>query len=298
VSAASDQKQQIAYIREHYGFLAGFLDIPEIRNILLRAGSLGQQGKPISAAVLQGQVYGTTWWKKTADVTRSWDALQSTDSATANKRIAASRTQIAQMAKQAGVSVTADQLTQWSYAVNKYGWTEQQVQSAIGHQFHYNSKTAATGQAEIALSKVSDIAKQYLIPVSDATKQKWAQQIIAGEVDPAAFEGYAKAQAKSRWPGLSEAIDRGVTVEQYTDTYKQTIAQALETDPDSINLMDKKWSKVIDSVDPKTGSHVAMSLSDAETYARSQPEWLKTKQYEQGGASLAGYLSKTFGLSQ
>lgn len=288
-------QKQLDYIAEHYGFMAGFLQIPEIKRVLLAASN---PEKPWSAAKLQGAIYKTGWWKKTAEVTRQWIALQSTDPATAKRTLDSTKSQIRKMASQQGVPVADAQLTAWATNVHKFGWTPDQVQAAVGHQFKYNPQKALSGQSALTVDALKAKAGEYLIPISDATINKWGQQVLAGEVDLAAFESYAKGQAKSRWPGLAEAIDRGVTVEQYTDTYRQTIAQELEIDPDTVNLMDAKWSKVIDSVDPKTGGHVAMSLADTQAYVRKQPEWWRTKGAKEQEAGVASYLAKTFGVLQ
>lgn len=280
----------VDYIRENYGFLAGFLAIPEIKTILINAAK-GEW----SPAKLQGAVYKTNWWKKTSEVTRQWVALQSTDPATATKRLNDTKLQIKQAARSAGVAVTDAQVNSWALNVNKFGWSPQQVQAAIGDQFKYDPKKAQTGQAALTVDNLKQIAKQYLIPISDATVQKWARDVIGGEIDVESFIGYAKQQAKSRWPGLSDAIDRGVTPEQYTNTYRETIAQTLEVDPDSIDLTSSKWSKVIDQPDPKTGVRTAMSLSDAATFARKQPEFAKTSQARQQAAELTGFLGELFG---
>lgn len=280
----------LSYIRENYGFLAGFLAIPEIKTVLLNAAKGSW-----TPAKLQGAVYGTKWWKTTAEVTRNWTALQSTDPASAKKRIEDTMRQIRTLATGQGVRLDQKQLLAYATQVNKYGWSEQQVAQGVASQFNYNPDKAASGQAALTVDKLKGIASQYLIPVSDATVQKWTRDVIGGQIDADSFVGWAQQQAKSRWPGLADAIDRGVTPEQYTDTYKQTIAQVLETDPDQINLMDAKWSKVIDQVDPKTGARTAMSLSDAATFARKQPEFAKTAQAKQQSAELTSFLGDLFG---
>lgn len=290
MSTAANKPDPISYVRQNYGFLAGFLNIPEIKTILLKAS----QGE-WSAAKLQGAVYATKWWKQTAEVTRQWTALQSTDPATATRRLNDTRFQIKAAAKASGINVTDAQVSQWALAVNKYGWSQEQVQKAIGDQFHYDPSKAQSGQAALTVEKLKGIASQYLIPVSNATVEKWARDVIGGAIDVDSFVGYAQQQAKSRWPGLADAIDRGVTPEQYTNTYRETIAQTLEVDPDSIDLTSPKWSKVIDNVDPKSGVRSAMSLSDAATFARSQPEFGKTAQAREQGAQLTNFLGKTFG---
>ncbi len=285
---------QIEYIRAHYGFLAGFLDIPELRKVLLQASVPGKEWAPEK---LQGAIYATSWWKKTAEVTRQWVALQSTDPATAAQRLKDAKTQIATYAKQAGVNLDPARLDYYAAAVNRYGWGEQQVKSAIGHQFHYDPKVAQTGQAAMTVDALKAKAAEYLVPLSNATLNKWGQDVLSGNIDMASFESYAKEQAKSMFPGLKAALDSGVTVAQYVAPYKEHAAQMLEIAPEQVNFMDPKWRTAVDKIDPKTGVRTSMSLSDWDTELRTNSiyGWDKTAQAREQGAKLISSLGKTFG---
>lgn len=297
MTVATSTEKQINYIREHYGFLAGFLNIPEIRSILLRAGSLAQQGKPISAEVLRGQVYATKWWKTTADVTRSWTALSATDPAEAKKRIENTMREIRTMATGMGLPMDQKQLLAYATQVNKYGWSEQQVKDGIASHLVYNSQKAQQGQAALAVDSVKEMAAKYLVPLSDATIQKWGRDLVSGNVDPAAFESYAKEQAKSLFPGLTAAIDAGVTVADYIEPYKQIAAQTLEIPEEQVNWMDPKWRKAVDQIDPKTGVRASMSLSDWQRTLRTDTVYGydKTQQARNEAADLTTKLATLFG---
>lgn len=288
----------IAYIRENYGFLAGFLDIPDLRKILIEAGRRSQKGTPVSKEWIQGKMYATPWWKKTAEVTRNWIALNGTDPATAKQRLASTKTQITSAATAAGVTLTPDQIAKYALNVNKFGWSEQQVQSAIGHQLVYNPDKAAQGQAGLTVDKLKEMSSAYLVPVSDETLQKWARNVVGGDVDLAAFETYAKEQAKSLFPSLSAAIDAGVTVNDYVDPYREQAAKVLEISPDEVDFMDPKWRKAVDQVDPKTGQRTALSLADWTTTMRtdSQYGYDKTKGARAEAASLTSKLGEMFGV--
>jgi hypothetical protein len=280
------------YIRENYGFLAGFLAIPEVKNVLVNAA----RGK-WSPSKLQGAVYATKWWKNTAEVTRQWTALNSTDPATANRRLADTKTKISGLAKQAGITLTPQQMSTFALNVNKFGWDEQQVQSAIGDQFHYNPEQAATGQAALTVDKLKEISSAYLVPISDATMNKWGQDVLGGEVDIAAFESYAKEQAKSMFPSLAAALDSGLTIRQYVDPYAEEAARMLEMNPAEIDFMDPKWRKAIDQIDPKTGVRTSMSLSDWGRTLRTDPTYNydKTNGAREQASQLATRIAERFG---
>lgn len=280
------------YVRENYGFLAGFLNVKELHDILIWAA---QHKATVSA--IQGKVYATKWWKTTAEVTRNWIALQNTDPATARQRLAATKTQIKQAAAQAGIPINDKQLNTWAVNVNKFGWTEQQIQQGIGAQFHYNPEKAATGQVQLTVDALKQKASDYLVPLSNNTIQKWARDVVGGNVDLSAFDSYAKEQAKSMFPGLSAALDSGVTVAQYVEPYKEHAASLLEIDPEQVNFMDSKWRKAVDQIDPKTGIRASMSLSDWDTELRTNSTYGydKTQQAQAQAADLTTKLTSLFG---
>ncbi len=281
------------YIRANYGYLATFLDIPEIRRVLLQAA---QPGKEWSPEKLQGAVYATKWWKQTAETTRSWTALESTDPATARQRLTATQTQISALAKQSGVSLTAQQVADFALKVNKFGWTPEQVRSAVGHQYKYDPKQAAAGQSATVMSQLKQVAADYLIPVSDPTLLKWTQDVLGGDIDLESFRAYAQQQAKSLFPGLAAAIDRGVTVAQYTNPYREVAARTLETDPEQIDLMsDPRFSQALFQTDPKTGEHRAMNLANWGTYLRGLPEYRKTGAANEQAAQIGNQIGELFG---
>ena len=135
-----------------------------------------------------------------------------------------------------------------------------------------------------------------MVPISDAQLDKWTKDVQLGNVSQSDFDGYLREQAKSLFPGLSAAIDRGVTVEQYADPYRSIAASTLEVDPQSIDFMkDPKYMKALYQKDPKTGDNTSMSLADWGTHLRGLPEYRKTSGANQQAASFGNSLLQTFG---
>lgn len=283
------------YVKSNYGYLAAFLSVKELRNVLFNAAKAAASGSPWDNAKLQGAVYATKWWKQTSETTRTWLALRSQDPATYTARLNEARDSIVTFAKSAGVSLTHEQVMDLAEKTNRYGWNQNTLQQAITAHFDYNPAQAPTGQGAVTVESLRSIAKEYLLPLSDATLEKWTKDILSGTLTTDAFRAYMAQQAKSRYPGLGEALDRGVTPAQYGHTYAQIIGQTLEVDPDQVNLMDPKWMRMIDQVDPKTGVHHSMSLADAAEYVKSQPEFRNTRQAHEAAADLGMGLLKTLG---
>ncbi len=146
-----------------------------------------------------------------------------------------------------------------------------------------------------AVENMKAQARQFLVPLSDATLKKWTQQITAGDVPAEGFTNYLKEQAKSLFPTLAGAIDRGITVEQYTEPYRQIAAQTLELNPEQIDFTNPVYGKALLNTDPKTNERSAMGLADFQTYLRGRPEYRRTRQANESAAEFTNTLTEMFG---
>ncbi len=146
-----------------------------------------------------------------------------------------------------------------------------------------------------AVENMKAQARQFLVPLSDATLKKWTRQITAGDVPAEGFTNYLKEQAKSLFPTLAGAIDRGITVEQYTEPYRQIAAQTLELNPEQIDFTNPVYGKALLNTDLKTGERAAMGLADFQTYLRGRPEYRRTRQANESTAEFTNTLTEMFG---
>ncbi len=146
---------------------------------------------------------------------------------------------------------------------------------------------------------VKNLANQYGVPLSDQAAMDWATKLAQGAITEDSVKGYLVEQAKSLFPALAGALDRGITVAQYADPYIQIAQQELGINPASVSFTDPKWMQALNQVDPKTGQRVSMSLDD----------WLKTirtdsrygydtsSQGRQSATQLATALQQRFGAA-
>lgn len=190
-------------------------------------------------------------------------------------------------------------------------WTQAQFVQAVQGTNWFKSTSDSQRNAQIALASdpasvaastasTRDTMKQkanaYMVPLSDAALGQWVTRIQHGDVAADAFDSYLKEQAKSLFPGMTHAIDSGVTVDQYVEPYRQYAAQTLEVAPHSIDFLnDPKYSKALFNTDPKTGQRTQMSLSDWQGYLRQLPDFNKTAQAQSQAADMALMLTKTLG---
>jgi hypothetical protein len=144
---------------------------------------------------------------------------------------------------------------------------------------------------------MGQMAAKYAVPLSDQIVDKWSQDLATGMVDMNVYESYLREQAKSLFPGLANAIDRGITVDQYVQPYAQIAVQELGVNPAEIDWRDPKWNTAIHRIDPKTGVPTAMSLSDwtKELRTNSVYGFDQTQRAQEQAAALGQALLQRMG---
>lgn len=278
-------------VQANYGYLSAFLHNPEIGPILAKAAKNGWGTNELLGALSQ-----TEWWKKTSQTARSWQAQKKLDPATANQRLNQMTRQVQDLARSTlGYRLDDQRAMQMANTAIAQDWSQQDLQRAVGSEFHYqNNQQALRGAAGQTIGQFNQLAANYLVPISKKTIGQWTRGVLQGVYQPQDFEEYVKQQAESLYPTLKSALDAGTTVRQYLDPYAQLAAQTLEISPDSIDWMNPKWAKALNTTTPD-GQRAPMSLSDWGTYLRSLPEYQQTQGAQQQAASFALQLANTFG---
>jgi hypothetical protein len=132
---------------------------------------------------------------------------------------------------------------------------------------------------------------------TDAEALDWAKRIGRDEMTEESMVASIRERAKAQYYWLAPVIDQGTSLKEYFKPHTQTIAELLETSPDSIDLLnDERWSKVIrrtpDSEDP---SERAMNLFETAKYVRSLDEWTKTGNAKATAAKAVTSIGRLMG---
>jgi hypothetical protein len=208
----------------------------------------------------------TQWYKTTTDAARQLYTLQKTDPATAARQQQQSQTQIQNLAGQFGIALKPADIAWLGMMSQHEGWNQGQIQAKLS-SYVYGDGATVPGQ------QVTNMAKQYLVPLSQQAQQNLESLLVAGNMDTQSLTAYFAAHAKSLYPTMGTAIDQGITPAQYADPYKQVAASTLEIDPNTIDFMQPKWNKALMQLDPKTGQRTAMNLSDWTNTIRTDPTY-------------------------
>jgi len=103
-------------------------------------------------------------------------------------------------------------------------------------------------------------------------------------------------RAKAQYYWLAPAIDSGVTLKEYFQPHRQTIAKLMEVSEDSVDFINNpKWNKVVRHVPPDQEGVREMNLGEVERYVREQEEWKATGNAKQTANGAVAAIGRIFG---
>lgn len=249
---------------------------------------------------LQVALEGTEYFKTTPDTTRQWDILLATDPATAKQRGDDFTNRVLAIAQQYGITLTPVQ--QWDIVTSglQQGADDAWIKHSLlfGAAFSGIDSSGGTGVIAGTAQSVKQLASQYAVPISDEAARKWALGMADGVVTQDGLTAYMIEQAKSMFPGLAAALDRGITVRQYADPYLQIAGQNLGVDPNSLDLSDQKWATALNQVDAFTGERRSMNLEEWTRTIRTDPRYgySLSQPGREAGSQLVEALGQKLGV--
>lgn len=289
-------------IRKEYPSAAYLLDNPEVGPLLLKAvsGEYDQQ-------TFQQKLYATNYWKTTGDSQRKWDAQAALDPGTAKQLLAQIKAKMSDLASSLGRGLTPQGLHWLGVTALRDDWDENQLTDAILNQVKWQDygmgsgaqsgaqTKAIGGQVGTTIDQLRALNAQYMTQGSDRGNFDTALRILKGEQTLEGVESAMRQKAMERWPHLAQVIKDGGTPAGYFDPYRQMIAENLEINADSVDLIrDTEWSQVISYADP-SGEIRPMTLSEAEKMVRSSDRWRQTKGAGEQVSSFAESFTRMMG---
>lgn len=272
-------------LKARYPALAFLVDEPEIGQILVDADARG-----LSPGAVQLAIENSTWWKTHSATIRDYHTLAQTDPASFWQAVQQKADHITDMAAKMGLDMTPEQIYEAAKAAIYYGWDDASLQRSIVYQGGGTFSNRSTAQ-----SRVKQLAADYFIPLAPEQVSDWTSKISSGQYTEKNFTAQLQSWAKEMYPHLSQQIDSGLTLKDYSQPYVQQIASLLEINPNNINMAtDPRFRQVIDFVD-SSGNHRAMSLTESERYLKSQPEWKQTQNGRATTASTVDLLLRKLG---
>lgn len=284
--------EQVAQeMRVRYGYLGGLLDRPDIAKVLTDGITQDKADNEILA-----DLYATDTWRSTESSARNWLGLQTQDPSTAEAKIRQQQGAIGIAAARAGIDIPVDRQRQMAIDAIRLGWDSSQLQQAIAAEFHYKpgGQTGTLGAAE---GDIRSLAKQYEVPIDDATLARYEMQVAQGLATPDSFKQEFVTLAQGRFPGIAGQITVDKTTSDVVAPWRGTIAQELGIAPDTVDFSQLKWSRFLNQADPKTGVPTPMSLYDTQKTIRGDDTygWQYTKNGQDAGFQFQHNLLTALG---
>jgi hypothetical protein len=227
---------------------------------------------------------------------RDWEVLQKTQPVEAARQMRESEWRIRTLAEALGVRLDRDQVSRLAEGAIRQGWDEAEVQFRVGRQYEYRPK--GVGQGAQVAQELQELGNDYGIRVGDKALQQWTRRIVAGTGSVDDYRSRLIEQAKGRYPSIAGDLDRGVTVDQLFDSYRQLAAETLGISPTAIDVRDPKYQEVF-SYRPKGEKESrAMTLDEWGQRLRTQRGYGydATQDAESKAARLAAAIQQDFGV--
>jgi hypothetical protein len=187
----------------------------------------------------------------------------------------------------------------WRELANKAAanhWNVEMLRDAVG-EFINMDHAKNPGLVHDAMDHARSVGSDYMVKVSDDQALSWAKRIAMGDMDVSSIDAAVKDQAKAQYSWLADRIDAGVKLKDYFQPHREEIAKLLETNVDSIDLVnDKRWADVLHKVptseDPTDRS---MTVVEVGRYVRSMDAWKSTNNAKSSGAEMVAALGSIMG---
>jgi hypothetical protein len=277
--------------RAQYGFGQQFLKAhPEIAKLVNRAVNKGY-----TVSRFEYELRQTQWYRKRTEAQRNWDVLVKTQPREAQERRRDKRREISMVAESLGVRLTSREMQQFTERAIKFDWSPAEMQYRVGRQFEYGERQSGAGQQ--AHQELTEMSMQYGVPMSKGAVEAWARQVAMGTATVDGFRDHIVEKAKGKYRGIASDLDRGLTVDQLFDPYRQQAADLLGVNPNSIAITDRKYQDVFSYMPKGAKESRPMTLDEFSRALRTQKRYGfdGTDQAQEMARKLASAIQENFG---
>lgn len=270
--------------------------VPFLGNAELKMIAYWGATHDVSDAVFDAAIKGTQYWKTHSAPSRAFDEFLATNlGAESDRIIGLAKDHVREVFTRNGVSLDDPQLGELAKQAIRSG--DITLQGQVLNPDGLNAMVAfslgqavtggedLTGEAGFSADQIMALARsEYMLPITQREADRWAVDILNGNQTEESIRATLNQRAQERYDWLD--LSNGRTVQSATDGIIATIAQTLELDPDTIDLLDPKWNQFLEAVDPQTGRRRGRTLGEAVQMARDMDEFEGTAAYRQQGASF------------
>lgn len=298
-----------------------YIEVDELRPLIVAMAPVEWGGKGKGADWFLSAVQGTSWYQQRTETQQSWSTLTPAEKENRIRQTGANMYDWLQT--NAG--------TDW---VTKKGYAElySRIESKGNNKLRYWAWKVASGamsyeewQVNVSQSLLKDptskmaildlqsreelarMAKrpeeiaeelwmkargEYFVNFSKETAKQWANDIINGRSSFGEFNDFLRKQAATLYPAYAESINNGILPKALFGPALTTLAGELEVSEEQVLGDNKLWGEITAQA---AGSKDPFTASDWVRYARSLPQWRRTRGAQDMAATFSDKLLKQFG---
>lgn len=154
---------------------------------------------------------------------------------------------------------------------------------------------SALGTLNALKNEATDQGVNKILPSS--YWDKVGEGILSGTLTPEVIEEEIKGFAISAFPAYSKGIQEGRSFGLQTSALRQTVANLLEVDVDTVTNDNPMFKQLVGYINPKTQTPEIVPLWEAEKIIKSSDQWLYTKNARQTFDDLGLKVLRDWGLA-
>lgn len=289
----ADPKQTMSpeELASSYGYNYAFLKgNPELKGIFDEAVK-----NTWSEAKFQAEVRDTKWFKTNSDTMRQAEITRKTDPATWSAMVDAETIKIKQLAAEVGAAIPESRLKKVVETALRTGQDEDSLRNTLGQYVSFTKDGTLGGEAGMHEFTMKQYAAKMGISLSDQSIKNQAQKVIRKLATTQDYESLIREHAKSMYPGYSDQIDAGLTMEDIAAPYKQMMSQVLELPDTSIELTDPLIKYALNGLNAE-GKPSGLTLTAFNDKLRSDPRWAKTDQARNSAVDNSTKVLRDMGM--
>lgn len=271
---------------QDYGFVEAFLDDhPAVRRLVRQA--VREQW---TTDRLQNAVKETPWWRNFSDAQKKADLLEAENPAEWARQIDATKVQLTQQIQQMGLDYTPQEIDRYARLALRSGYSNEEITSYLAGHGALDVEDAS-GAASVTIDALREMASAYGLRMSDSTLSRQVRNALGSGDTNTFLQGYEdtlREQAKMMYPGIADRLDRGMSLRDVVSPYLELAGSELGVDPNSFDLTDPKWTRMISGPDGSVMNQDQWiaSLRSDEAYG-----WGKTNNAKQQAADFGQRLA-------
>lgn len=226
----------------------------------------------------------TKWYQSRSESVRQLEVLKKADPSEYNRRVQRMSTQISdQYYAQTGRRLDNNRANKWAVGATMFNYDANEIRDTVGGMVESQKlmQQGLGGTLGAAEQQLRQAAADYGLDFSQGALASQLNNIARQTTDVTALVDNYRNTAKSRYAGFADQIDKGMTVRDIAEPYKQLMAKTLELSDKGISVLDKNIQKALTYRPPakggKPGVPVPMALWQFEADLKNDPRWNKTQ---------------------